>query len=279
MSGTVAAVGEGVEGFAPGDRVVVRPLAHCGECPACREGYTHICHKLKFLGLDTDGALQEKWNVPAHTLHKLPAGMSLETAAMIEPLAVAVHDVRRARLQPGETALVIGGGPIGMLIAIVAKHVGANIILSEINPNRLRMAEEMGFTGLNPREVAVADRVNEITASKGADVVFEVSGTQAGVDLMTAAAATRGRICMVAIHAKPAQVDLFRFFWRELEMVGARVYEAVDYDQAIAMIADGLDVARLITDRHPLASVQQAFEALEGNATAMKTLIRVGETA
>jgi threonine dehydrogenase-like Zn-dependent dehydrogenase len=96
---------------------------------------------------------------------------------------------------------------------------------------------------------------------------------------MTAAAATRGRICMVAIHAKPAQVDLFRFFWRELEMVGARVYEAVDYDQAIAMIADGLDVARLITDRHPLAAVQQAFEALEGNATAMKTLIRVGETA
>ena len=278
LAGTVREAQPG-SGFAPGDRVVVRPLAHCGECPACQAGYTHICHRLKFLGLDTDGALQEKWNVPAHTLHKLPQGMSLETAAMIEPLAVAVHDVRRARLQAGETALVIGGGPIGMLIAMVAKHVGASVILSEINPNRLKMAAEMGFTGLNPREGDVAAEVNEITGTKGADVVFEVSGTQPGVDLMTAAAATRGRICMVAIHAQKAHVDLFRFFWRELEMVGARVYEAVDYDQAIQMIADGLDVNRLITDRHPLASVQQAFEALDGNATAMKTLIKIGEPA
>ncbi|EYD75693.1 Threonine dehydrogenase [Rubellimicrobium mesophilum DSM 19309] len=279
MSGTVSALGEGVTGVAVGDRVVVRPLDHCGQCPACQAGYTHICHKLKFLGLDTDGALQEHWNVPAHTIHKLPADMSLETAAMIEPLAVAVHDVRRARLQTGETALVIGGGPIGMLIAMVAKHVGANVILSEINPNRLRLAGEMGFTGLNPREGDVAAQVTEITGTKGADVVFEVSGTQPGVDLMTAAAATRGRICMVAIHAQKAQVDLFRFFWRELEMVGARVYEAEDYDRAIRMIADGLPVNRLITDRHPLGAVQQAFEALEGNATAMKTLIRVEETA
>ena len=279
MSGTVSAVGEGVTGVAVGDRVVVRPLDHCGQCPACQAGYTHICHKLRFLGLDTDGALQEHWNVPAHTIHKLPQDMSLETAAMIEPLAVAVHDVRRARLQAGETALVIGGGPIGMLIAMVAKHLGAHVILSEINPNRLRMAAEMGFTGLNPREGDVAAQVTEITGTKGADVVFEVSGTQPGVDLMTAAAATRGRICMVAIHAQKAQVDLFRFFWRELEMVGARVYEAVDYDRAIEMIAEGLDVNRLITDRHPLDSVQQAFDALDGNATAMKTLIQVGETA
>ena len=279
MSGTVSAVGEGVTGVAAGDRVVVRPLDHCGQCPACQAGYTHICHKLKFLGLDTDGALQEKWNVPAYTVHKLTPDMSLETAAMIEPLAVAVHDVKRARLKAGETALVIGGGPIGMLIAMVAQAEGANVILSEINANRLRMAEEMGFTGLNPREGDVAAQVNEITGTKGADVVFEVSGTQPGVDLMTAAAATRGRICMVAIHAKPAQVDLFRFFWRELEMVGARVYEAQDYDRAIEMIAEGLAVERLITDRHPLSHVQQAFEALEGNATAMKTLIRIGETA
>ena len=279
MSGTVESVGAGVEGFAPGDRGVVRPLDHCGRCPACRAGHTHICHRLKFLGLDTDGAMQELWSVPAHTLHKLPEGMDLETAAMIEPLAVAVHDVRRARLQVGETALVIGGGPIGMLIAMVAQRAGARVLLSEINPSRLALAASMGFTGLNPKEADVAARVAEITGDRGADVVFEVSGTQGGVDLMTAAAATRGRVCMVAIHAKPATVDLFRFFWRELEMVGARVYEAEDYDRAIALIAEGLPVERLITDRHPLAEVQRAFESLEGNATAMKTLIRVGEPA
>lgn len=279
MSGTVAALGEGVSGFALGDAVVVRPLHPCGDCPACAAGNSHICHRLKFLGLDTDGAMQGRWNVPAFTLHRVPDGVGLELAAIVEPLAVAVHDVRRARLAAGETALVIGGGPIGMLIAMVAQAEGAKVILSEINPARLSMAAEMGFTGLNPREVNVADEVTALTGGAGADVVFEVSGTQPGVDLMTDAARARGRIVMVAIHAKKPQVDLFRFFWREIEMLGARVYEPQDYDRALAMIAEGLPVARLITDRHPLSDVQAAFDSLEGNPTAMKTLIEIGGAA
>lgn len=278
MSGRVAALGEGVTGLVPGDAVVVRPLHPCGDCPACKAGNSHICHSLKFLGLDTDGAMQTTWIVPAFTLHKLPQGTSMEVAAMVEPLAVAVHDVRRARLKAGETALVIGGGPIGMLIAMVAQAGGATVILSEINETRLRLAAEMGFAGLNPKEVNVAEAVLAATGAAGADVVFEVSGTQSGVDLMTDAVRARGRIVMVAIHAKKATVDLFRFFWREVEMLGARVYEPQDYDRAIAMINEGLPVARLITDRHPLADVQKAFEALDGNSTAMKTLIAVGNS-
>jgi (R,R)-butanediol dehydrogenase/meso-butanediol dehydrogenase/diacetyl reductase len=198
---------------------------------------------------------------------------------MVEPLAVAVHDVRRARLQAGETALVIGGGPIGMLIAMVAKAEGARVVLSEINDSRLAMASEMGFIGLNPKDCNVGETVLSMTSGAGADVVFEVSGTQAGVDLMTDAVRARGRIVMVAIHASKPQVDLFRFFWREIEMLGARVYEPQDYDRALDLIANGLPVARLITDRHPLVSVQSAFEALEGNPTAMKTLIEIGAAA
>lgn len=279
MSGRVSAVGRGVAGLPLGTPVVVRPLHPCGECPACKAGHAHICHKLKFLGLDTDGAMQGTWIVPAFTLHKLPEGTSMEVAAMVEPLAVAVHDVRRARLRPGETALVIGGGPIGMLIAMVAQAEGAKVILSEINETRLKLAADMGFAGLNPKEVNVAEAVHAATGGAGADVVFEVSGTQPGVDLMTDAVRARGRIVMVAIHAKKPVVDLFRFFWREVEMLGARVYEPADYDRAIATINAGLPVARLITDRHPLADVQKAFEALEGNATAMKTLIAVGGAA
>lgn len=276
MSGRVAAAGEG---FAAGEAVVVRPLAPCGACPACNAGNAHICHNLKFLGLDTDGAMQDRWIVPAYTLHRVPDGVGLDLAAMVEPLAVAVHDVRRARLQAGEAALVIGGGPIGMLIAMVARAEGARVMLSEINEARLAMAGALGFEGLNPKAVNVAEAVLEKTGGAGADVVFEVSGTQPGVDLMTAAVRARGRIVMVAIHAKKAEVDLFRFFWREVEMLGARVYEPEDYDRALQMIAGGLPVARLITDRHPLDTVQAAFEALEGNPTAMKTLIEIGGAA
>lgn len=278
MSGVVALAGEGAD-FAPGEAVVVRPLAPCGNCPACAAGNAHICHNLKFLGLDTDGAMQGRWIVPAYTLHRLPEGLGLDVAALVEPLAVAVHDVRRARLQSGETALVIGGGPIGMLIAMVAQAEGARVILSEINDSRLALAGEMGFEGLNPKATNVAEAVLEKTGGAGADVVFEVSGTQPGVDLMTAAVRARGRIVMVAIHPKKAEVDLFRFFWREVEMLGARVYEPQDYDRAIQMMAEGLPISRLITDRHPLASVQAAFEALDGNPTAMKTLIEIGGAA
>ena len=278
MSGKVAAVGAGVTAVTPGQTVVVRPLDHCGECPACAAGHIHICHQLKFLGLDTDGAFQGKWNVPAHTVHVLPDDMRLDHAALVEPLSVACHDVRRAQVEPNEDVLVIGGGPIGMLVALVAREAGANVTLAEINGNRSALARKLGLTALNAREVDVAEAVNAATGTKGADVVFEVSGTQPGVDLMTAAAATRGRICMVAIHAQKPQIDLFRFFWRELEMVGARVYEAADYEEAIRLLTAGtIGAERLITDVRALAEIGDAFKALTENPASMKTLIRVGK--
>lgn len=278
MSGTVDAIGPGVDAVAPGDRIVVRPLDACGECPSCRRGYRHVCQKLTFLGLDTDGAFQRYWNVPAHTLHAVPDSLPLDLAALIEPAAVACHDVRRGRVANGEDVLVIGGGPIGMLVALVAKQKGANVIISEINTHRLAMAERFGMATVNPKEVDAVKTIMDATGGKGSDVVFEVSGTQPGVDLMTAVTATRGRIVMVAIHATRPEVDLFQFFWKEIEMLGARVYEPEDYDEAIRLIASGeFDARGLITGVRPLAEIQSAFEELAGNPESMKTLIRCGE--
>ena len=93
--------------------------------PACRAGHSHICHNLKFIGIDTPGALQGLWTVPAHTLHRLPESLPLRDAAMVEPVAVACHDVRMGEVRPGEYAVIIGGGPIGVLIALVARERGA----------------------------------------------------------------------------------------------------------------------------------------------------------
>lgn len=275
MSGTIAAIGEKVAGLKIGDPVVVRPLWACGDCPACRRGHAHICQNLKFLGLDTDGAFQQIWTVPAHTIHKIPAGISLKHAALIEPVAVACHDVRRSRLAAGEDVLVIGAGPIGILIAMVAKSAGAAVTVSEVNPHRLQLAQSLGFTTANPQQVDVAEQIYAQTADKGADVIFEVSGTQAGVDTMTEAAATRCRIVMVAIHGRKPTVDLFKFFWREIELLGARVYEPQDFDQAIEMLAAGaIDCTAIITDVRPLEQITAAFEALSGDAQAMKSLIK-----
>lgn len=277
MSGEVFADGEG---FKAGQKVVVRPLDHCGTCPACTAGHQHICHNLKFLGLDTDGAMQSIWNVPSHCLHILPSDIRMDHAALIEPVAVACHDVRMSDLQAGEDVLVIGGGPIGVLVAMVARDAGGKVLISEVNPNRLAILADLGFETINPLEADLPAEINNRTGGKGADVVFEVSGTQPGVDAMTACAATRARIVMVAIHASKPQVDMFQFFWRELQLVGVRVYQPEDYEKAISMIlSGGVDAEKVITDISPLSEIQTAFETLDTSPTAMKSLIKVGEWA
>ncbi len=278
MSGVVESVGDGVGNVSVGQKVVVRPLDHCGDCPACNRGHQHICQNLKFLGLDTDGAMQELWTVPAHTLHVLDDNLRMDHAALIEPVAVACHDVRLSGLTKGEDVVVIGGGPIGVLVAMVARDAGGNVVISEVNPNRLAIAQKLGFDTVNPADEDLAAVINARTGDKGADVVFEVSGTQPGVDAMTAVAATRARIVMVAIHATKPQIDLFQFFWRELKLIGARVYEPEDYEKAIAVIASGgVDADTMITDVSPLSDIQAAFEALDRSPTAMKSLIKVGK--
>ncbi len=130
---------------------------------------------------------------------------------------------------------------------------------------------------MNPAKQDLQAEINARTGDKGADVLFEVSGTQPGVDAMSACAATRGRIVMVAIHAQKPQIDLFQFFWRELQLIGARVYEPEDYEKAIAIITSGgVDADTVITDVSPLTDIQAAFEALDSSPTAMKSLIKVG---
>jgi len=280
MSGVIESVGEGVTGLNVGQKVVVRPLDPDLDCPASKAGYPHISHNLKFLGLDTDGAMQEIWTVPAHTIHVLPDDMKMDHAALIEPVAVACHDVRLSELKAGEDVVVIGGGPIGILCAMVARDAGGKVILSEVNPHRLAIAEKLGFETLNPANVDLAEQINARTDNKGADVVFEVSGSQPGVDAMTAVAATRARIVMVAIHAQKPQIDMFQFFWRELKLIGARVYEPEDYEKAIQIITSGgVDADTVITDVRPLSEIQAAFEALDSSPTALKSLIKVGEDA
>jgi len=278
MSGTVEAVGAEIDDLTAGDNVAIRPLVPCLQCPACRRGHSHICQNLKFLGLDTDGALQQSWTVPRHTVHKLPAGLSLRDAALVEPVAVACHDVTRSRLVADEDVLVVGGGPIGILIAMVAREKGGNVTISEVNAHRLAMAQKMGFQTLDPTQCDIGETIYRETADKGADVIFEVSGTQPGVDCMTEAAAARARIVMVAIHSSPPKVDLFKFFWREIELFGARVYTSDDFEMAIDLIARGaIDCDSVITDVQGLDKVGEVLADMAGNPTSLKSLIQVSE--
>jgi (R,R)-butanediol dehydrogenase / meso-butanediol dehydrogenase / diacetyl reductase len=275
MSGTIDTLGEGVDGWTTGDKVTVMPLVWDGTCPACRAGNRHICQNLNFVGIDSPGALQALWNVPASTLVKVPQATDLRDAALIEPVAVAVHDVRRGEVSQGDKIVVVGGGPIGLLIATVARHVGGDVAVVELDSTRRALAAQLGFTALHPQDVAEPAWLDEWTSGAGADVVFEVSGAAAGIALAVALAKVRGRIVAVGIHPEPRAVDLQRVFWRELTIVGARVYEQSDFEAAVELVSNGVvPTGALITRVVPLAETQAGLDELEAGA-AMKVLIDV----
>ena len=138
-------------GFTAGDRVVVEPVRFCGTCRACRIGASYICYNLKVLGVDLPGGMQEYWPVPVDRLIKVPDSLADDHAAVIEPLAVATHDVTRAGVKTGDAVLVFGGGPIGCLIALVCRHRGARVAVVEINPFRVEMLRRLGSRGRRAR--------------------------------------------------------------------------------------------------------------------------------
>lgn len=272
-SAIVAEIGRGVTGFQPGDAVVVRPLDNRAETPADR-GYSHICKKLKFIGIDSPGAFQNSWTLPSFVLHKAPAGIDLKLAALTEPLAVACHDVRLGGVKPGELAVVLGGGPIGMLIALVAKAAGARVLLSEVSDFRIELARKLGIEAVHPEKNDLVQLCQDRTEGSGADIVFEVSGAKAAAATMTDLLAIRGRIVIVAIYPRPVEINLFQFFWKELQLRGARVYEPEDYEKALSLIAAGvLPLEQLITKVAPLDHLPEVFAELETRSDAMKVLI------
>ncbi|MEV4497839.1 alcohol dehydrogenase catalytic domain-containing protein [Micromonospora arborensis] len=277
MSGRIAAIGEDVTGWNVGQAVTVMPTRPCGRCAACKRGNSHVCHAMNFLGIDSPGAMQSYWNVPAELVLPLPEELPLDHAALVEPVAVAVHDVRRGNVTADDQVVVVGGGPVGVLIATVARGRGARVLLVEPDPFRREVAEGIGIDTVDPRTTDVVALVNDRTDGAGADIAFEVSGSAAGVTTAVDVLTTRGRLVMVAIHPQPREVNLHRFFWRELELLGARLYQRDDMVEAIRLVAAGEIPARQLISRvEPVEAASAAFAALEGGGV-MKVLLDVRE--
>ena len=260
-------------GFAPGARVVVNPVVSCGSCRACRTGASYLCYKLKVLGVDANGGMQDYWAVGTDHLLAVPDTLSDNDAALIEPMAVATHDVGRAGVKAGDRVLVLGGGPIGCLIALVAQQRGAHVKVSEINPWRVTLLQQMGLETIGP-EANPVEVVADWTGGDGVDVVFEVSGSPDAVRIVTEVVRVWGTISIIAIHSEPVAVNLYPMFARELTMLGSRLYTRAAWVEAIQLMASGsIKAAPMVSRLIPLENLQQGMEEALSGGPVMKILV------
>jgi 2-desacetyl-2-hydroxyethyl bacteriochlorophyllide A dehydrogenase len=263
-------------GFREGNRVVVEPVLFCRSCAACRMGATYLCHQLKVLGVDVNGGMQEYWAVPADRLLHVPDAIGDDHAPLIEPLAVATHDVGRAGVTAGDRVAVFGGGPIGCLIALVSRHRGAHVKVVEINPYRVELLKQFGLETIGPGEDAVRT-INDWSGGTGADIAFEVTGDPAAAALVTEVVRVWGTVSIIAIHAEPVPMNLYAMFARELRMHGSRLYTRAAWEEAIRLAAAGdVDVRPLVSRLIPLEDLQKGMEEALGGGSVMKVLVDVG---
>ncbi len=259
-------------GFAAGQPVAVEPLLNCGECTPCRTGRSHVCERLRLIGIDVPGGVAEQVAVPAARLIPLPAGLDLRHAALVEPLAVTVHAVRRSGLALGDPVMIAGAGPIGLLVASCARLAGAGtVFVSEPAPSRRRVAEGLGFVALDAREPGEDLRAR--TNGEGAPLVFDTAAHPAVAAQITSWTATSGRIVFVGTYGVPPALNLQDVVFRELETVGCRVYTRGDMETAVSLIADGLfDPEPFITSTVALSEAPEALEKLR-SGDELKVLI------
>jgi 2-desacetyl-2-hydroxyethyl bacteriochlorophyllide A dehydrogenase len=259
-----------------GQRVAVEPLLVCGVCRACREGASHVCRNLRVQGVHANGGAAELLATPTARLHPIPDGLSWEAAACTEPASVAVHMVRRAGIELGDTVLVLGGGPIGVLVASVARAAGARrVLISEVSQPRLALARQAGFETIDAAQADPVQVIRDLTDVEGADVVVEAVGHPATVAQMVAACRVRGRILVGGIGGAPSPVDLANVVFKELTLVGSRVYESRDMATAVSLLGSGaLKVDGLVTRTVPLESaVVDGYQRLRDSRDEMKVLL------
>jgi 2-desacetyl-2-hydroxyethyl bacteriochlorophyllide A dehydrogenase len=262
FTGEVAALGEGVEGFAEGDRVTVEPIRACQACSYCRSGHYNLCRGRVLMGAYVPGGLAEHIAVPAYALHRLPGNVDFETGALTEPLAVCVHGLHIVGLTAGERVLVLGSGTIGLFSVLAARHFGASdVIASYRHDHQGDAAEAMGATRL------LKDSEIESLERGSVDVVVETVGGNAPT-LGQALRLVRfgGRVSVLGLFTQPQQIDALSLMRNEITVTGGITYcrpgQQSDFEVALGIIAaDPERARRVITHRFSLADTGSAFAA------------------
>ncbi len=279
FSGVVEELGEGVTGWRIGQQVVAEHVISCGVCAYCRSGAPNLCIKSSVIGIDQPGALAEYLAVPADLVYAVPEFMDFAAAALIEPLSIAVYVVRNYPSLLDKWALVLGQGPIGLLVSRVARLAGAKVVGVDMMQERLDFARNGGFVDYVINSQAptdVAAEFRKLSSGIESDVTFEAVGRQETVDIAIDVTKKRGTIFLIGLFRGPEKIHIDNIVKRELRVDGSYTC-AFSFPTAINLAASGrVDLASLITHRYSIERVADAFaDAASYKRHPIKTVITI----
>jgi L-gulonate 5-dehydrogenase len=265
FAGIVEKVGEQVTELKVGDHVCIDPVINCGSCYPCRIGRPNVCTQLQVLGVHRDGGFSELVSVPASNAHRLPAGIPLEHAALVEPYTIALNVLDRMQVFPGDTVLVYGAGVIGLTVVQMARALGlTDITVTDVIEDRLETARQLGATRtVNGRTQNVEAVMREVTEGAGVPLIVDAACIPELLPEMARIASPAGRIGLLGFSATPSDLVQLEVIKKELTLVGSRLNNR-KFSRVLELMATGrLDVQALISHRIPFADMPSAIALIE----------------
>ncbi|WP_219838734.1 zinc-binding alcohol dehydrogenase family protein [Paenibacillus sp. R14(2021)] len=278
LSGVIERIGTNNAGFEVGDQVSIIPYMHCGKCLACSQGKTNCCMDMKVLGVHIDGGMRERIAVPV--THLIEANdLTLDEAAIVEPLAIGAHAVRRADVSASDTVLVIGSGPIGLGVMAFAKHTGARVIAMDINEERLAFCKSWAKVDhtVNALESDVKQRLSAITNGQFPAAVFDATGNAASMTRAFELVSHGGKLVFVGLVKGDISFSDPEFHKRELTLMGSRNAAISDFNHVLHVLRSReLDINRYITHRSSFDEMIEAFDGwLKPEAKVIKAILEL----
>jgi threonine 3-dehydrogenase len=278
VAGVVTEVGPAVSRIKPGDRITVDPLIYCGHCHACRKGFTNMCVEREIYG-KRRGAFAEYAVLPERVICRAPDKLSMAEVALLENLGIAVHAVEVESHDPGDTAVVVGCGPIGIMAAQTLAAYGVDVIMTDLNETRLEFARKVGGgTVIDVKIEDPQDTVLKMTAGRGADFVIEAGATQSAFDQAFDLVKNTGTVVTIGTFNQPISFNpFFRMTRREIKLVSTMGRTWETWRRMVQLVeSDKLNLKPFISYILPLEKYQEGFELVK-SGQVMKVLLEPGE--
>lgn len=279
FSGDIAEVGENVTNWSVGERVVVEPTLRCQECYWCEKKQYNLCNSYGNTGINRDGGFAEYVTVPEYQLFKLPAEISYEEGALVEPSAVALRAIWKSHLKPGAKVAVFGCGTLGLLVLLWSKAVGAGrIFATEMVESKIAIAEKYTDAVINPATESAADRMLELTDGIGPDIVFECTGNALAVAQAVDVVKKKGQIIVLGMSFEPTPLSLLTLCMKEITLKGTLAYNSVskegEFSTAINFLkSKRLDARSIVSSTIPLSDITAKGFSKLSTGEAIKVLV------